>query len=141
MLDSIALMNGMTQKMDYLQTRQRVMAQNITHSDTPGYQAMDVKAPDFKRTLGRYINPNQTNNGERLSLATPKDGMVPHLQMLNRVDNGNRVRQPYEIAPAKNAVNLEEQMLQASQTAIDYQLVTNLYNKNVDLLRAAIRTQ
>ena len=140
MLESIALMNGMSQKMDYLQVRQRVLAQNLTNADSPGYQAMDVKAPDFKKTLRRFINTNQTNAGEKLSLTTTQPGQVAHKQLLNRADSGDRVRQTYEVAPGKNAINLEEQMMQASQTAIDYQLVTNLYNKNVDLLRTAMRS-
>ena len=139
MLESIALMNGITQKMDYLQTRQRVLAQNITNADSPGYKAKDVSAPDFKVTMRRYMDKNQTNAGEKLSLATTQPGQVSHLQMLNRADSGDTVRKPYEVHPGKNAVNLEEQMLNASQTAVDYQLITNLYNKNVDLLRAAIK--
>lgn len=139
MLESIALMNGMTEKMNFLQVKQRVLSQNISNSDSPGYMSKEIKAPDFKHTLGRYMNKNQTNAGEKLALTTTQPGQVSHLQMLNRADQGERVRQPYEIAPGKNAVNLEEQMMQASQTAIDYQLITNVYNKNVDMMRTAIK--
>lgn len=139
MLESIALMNGMTQKMDYLQTRQRVLAQNITNADSPGYKTMDVQAPDFRKTMRRFMSTNQTNAGEKLALATTQPGQVSHLQMLNRADSGDSVRKTYEVSPGKNAVSLEEQMMQASQTAVDYQLVTNLYNKNIDLLRTATK--
>lgn len=139
MLESIALMNGMTQKMDYLQTRQRVLAQNITNANSPGYAAKDVESPDFKKTLRRFMNTNQTNAGEKLSLATTTPGQVSHIQMLNRADSGDKVRKTFEVSPDKNAINLEDQMMKASQTAVDYQLVTNLYNKNVDLIRSAMR--
>lgn len=139
MLNSIALMNGLTQKMDYLQVRQRVLSQNITNSDSSGYQAKDVAAPDFKKTMGRYINASQVNGGAKLSLATTTEGQVSHLQMLNRADTGETERQPFEVTPIKNGVNLEDQMMKASQTAIDYQLITNIYNKNLGLIRSAIK--
>jgi flagellar basal-body rod protein FlgB len=139
MLDSIALFNGMNEKMGYLQTRQRVLSQNITNSDSPGYQAMDIKAPSFKDTMGRYINPTQLNNGAKLSLTTTAPGQVAHLQMLNRADSGSKVDQTYEVTPIKNSVNIEEQMMQSSGNAVDYQLVTNLYSKNLNLLRTVIK--
>lgn len=137
MLDSIALMNGLTHKMDYLQTRQRVVAQNISNADTPGYQAMDVKSPDFKKEMSRYFNPNQLA-GAKLGLETTAEGHMNQRMSAGRPTEGDKNRQPYEIAPAKNAVSLEEQMMNASQTAIDYQLVTNLYNKQVGMLRTAM---
>jgi flagellar basal-body rod protein FlgB len=139
MLDSIALMNGINEKMGYLQTRQRVLSQNITNSDSPNYQAMDVTAPSFKDTMGRFINPSQVNGGTKLSLTTTSPGQVSHLQLLNRADTGSRVEQTYEVTPIKNSVNVEEQMMQSSTTAVDYQLVTNLYSKNLNLLRASMK--
>lgn len=139
MLDSIALLNGMNQKMGFLQTRQRVLSQNITNSDVPQYQAMDVKAPSFKDTMGRYINPTQLNNGNKLALTTTAEGQVSHLQLLNRADSGSRVDQTYEVTPIKNSVNIEEQMIQASGNAVDYQMVANLYNKNIAMIKTAIK--
>ncbi len=137
MFESIAIMNGLTQKMDYLQTRQRVLAQNISNADTPGYTAMDVKAPDFKKEMGRYFDPNKLA-GAKLSLDTTASGHMNQRMSVGRPTDGDKNRQPYEIAPAKNAVSLEEQMMNASQTAIDYQLVTNLYTKQIGMLRTAM---
>lgn len=139
MLESIALVNGLSQKMDFLQVRQRVLSQNITNADTPGYASLDVKKPDFSKTLGRYTNRLALQEGEKIGIAKTSSAHFDRRQLLNRAETGDAVRQPYEIAPAKNAVSLEEQMINASQTAVDYQLVTNLYNKNLDLIRAAIR--
>lgn len=137
MLESIAIMNGLTQKMDYLQTRQRVLSQNISNSDTPGYAAMEVKEPDFKKAMSRYSNPNELA-GAKISLDTTAPGHMDKKLSLGRPTEGDKNRQPYEIAPAKNAVSLEEQMMRASQTAMDYQLVTNLYNKQLGMLKTAM---
>lgn len=138
MLNSIALMNGLTEKMDFLQSRQRLLSQNISNADTPGFAARDLKTPDFKQTLGRYMDRQSLSTG-KLSLSSTSAGHVTHLQMMNRAETGERVRQPYEITMSQNGVNLEEQMMAASQTAVDYQLMTNVYTKNVDMLRAAMK--
>lgn len=140
MLESIALMNGITEKMGYLQTRQRILAQNITHADTPGYMAMDVSKPDFRKSMSRFMGYQPLATGEKLSVSTTNAAHAAHLKHIDRATSGDRVRKTYEVTPAKNSVSLEEQMMNASQTAIDYQLVTNVYNKNVDMIRAAIRS-
>lgn len=139
MLGSIALMNGITEKMVYLQTRQRILAQNITNSDTPGYAAMDVKAPDFRKSMARFTGHMPLVEGQKISMEKTSDAHVSHIQRIDRAPEGDRMRRTYEIAPVKNSVSLEEQMMSASQTAVDYQLVTNLYNKNVDMIRSAMR--
>jgi flagellar basal-body rod protein FlgB len=98
---------------------------------------MDVKEPDFKKVMNRYFDPNQLA-GSKISLATTQPGMMNQLQSVGRPTEGDKNRAPYEIAPAKNAVSLEEQMMNESKTAIDYQLVTNIYQKQVGMLRTAI---
>ena len=137
MLDSIAIMNGLTAKMDYLQTRQRVLSQNISNADTPGYNAMDVKTPDFSKELSRYEDKNKMTVS-KINLAVTQPGMMNQLQEVGKATQGDRNRTPYEIAPSKNGVSLEEQMMSASQTAVDYQLVTNLYDKQIGMLRTAM---
>jgi flagellar basal-body rod protein FlgB len=47
----------------------------------------------------------------------------------------------YETTPNGNAVILEEQMAKASQTALDYQLTSNLYRKYLGMVRIALGTQ
>lgn len=139
MLENIALMNGLTEKMSYLQLRQRVIAQNITQADTPDYKAHDVKKPDFRDTLAIFTNRQVLERGDKISVAKTNDGHFAHRQLLDRRDTGDAVRKTYEVAPVGNSVSIEEQMMQASQTAIDYQLITNILTKNTDLLRTAMR--
>lgn len=139
MLENIALFNGLTEKMGFLQTRQRVIAQNITQADTPDYKAHDVKKPDFRDSMAIFLNRNVLERGDKLSVSSTSDKHFTHRQLLDRRDHGNAVRKTYEVAPVGNSVSIEEQMMQASQTAIDYQLITNIYSKNTDLLRTAMR--
>lgn len=140
MLGSIALMNGITEKMAYLQTRQRILAQNLSNADTPDYVAMDVKAPDFRKSMARFTGHLPMVEGQKISMDKTSGGHVAHRQRIDRAEEGNPVRRTYEMEPVKNSITLEEQMMNASQNAVDYQLVTNIYNKQVDMLRAAMRS-
>ena len=47
----------------------------------------------------------------------------------------------YETTPDGNAVILEEQMAKATQTALDYQLTSNLYRKYLGMVRIALGAQ
>lgn len=135
MLESMALFNGMTQKMGYLQTRQRVLSQNITNSDTPGYQAMEVKTPDFSKIMHGV----KAARSESLGLSTTSSAHINVQSIAGRPTAGDPASHTYDVTPSGNSVSMEEQMMSASQNAIDYQLMTNLYNKNLDILRAAMR--
>jgi flagellar basal-body rod protein FlgB len=137
MLESMALMKGLTEKMAYLQTRQRVISQNITNSDTPNYQAMEVKAPDFAKVMGQVKMAKA--GGEQLNIETTSENHIDIRKAGARPTKGQVNRHTYDVTPSGNSVTMEEQMMQASQTAGEYQLITNLYNKQLDTLRSAMR--
>ena len=44
----------------------------------------------------------------------------------------------YETAPAGNAVVLDEQMGKLAETQLDYELTTNLYRRQVGMLKTAL---
>ena len=139
MMENIALFAGMQQKMGWLQRRQRVLSQNITNSDTPGYQSMDIKAPNFGKTMSVYEGGLKSASMGKLNmsatasthLGAQEQGSAPVKMQANR--------ERHDLTPTGNSVSMEEQMMSASQNAVDYQLITNLYNKTLDILRSAMR--
>lgn len=138
MLENLSLLSGITQKMGFLQARQRVLAQNITNSNTPGYQANDVKSPDFSKTLAAFdggVKPVKTDHLQMTETASQHIAA----QTMSRPLTIKPSKQTYDITPTGNSISMEEQMMASSQTAGEYQLMTNLYNKNLAILRAAIR--
>jgi flagellar basal-body rod protein FlgB len=44
----------------------------------------------------------------------------------------------YEVAPAGNAVIIEEQMVKANETNMEYTLLTNLMRKQSGMIRTAL---
>lgn len=130
-IQNIALFKAMAAKMDYLDHRQRVVAQNVANADTPGYQARDLTEVDFGRVLAK------ATGDKRIRTETTNE---MHLPAHNEVEDGKNREQrySYEVAPAGNGVILEEQMTKAARTTMDYNLMTSLYQKHVAMMRTAL---
>lgn len=128
-LKDTGLFRLMSDKMAWHNQRQQVLSQNIANADTPHYRPQELAAFDFKKQLRetRQLPVASTMQGH---LA----GTIPAKTGFKEEKEGS----PYETAPDGNAVVLEEQMLKVGQNAIDYQTVTNLYRKQVGMLRTAM---
>ncbi|MFC5359873.1 flagellar basal body rod protein FlgB [Azospirillum himalayense] len=130
-LENLGLFKLMSRKMGWLTERQNVIAANIANADTPDYKGRDLKPFTFRDALSdsRRLQPSATN--------------ASHLQGTRGAGGLNqeqRQRNPYETAPDGNTVVLEEQMLKQGQTGMDFQTITNLYKKQVNLIRSSIRS-
>lgn len=127
-LRKASIFRMMSDKMGWLSERQKVLAQNVANSDTPGYAAQDLAPLTYDKRPG---------TGFSLALARTDPA---HVQP--GADGGTyrarADRAPYETAPAKNAVVLEEQMVKVAETQADHQLITNLYRKHVHMLHVAL---
>lgn len=105
--------------------RQAVIAQNIAHADTPGYQPRDLRPfaemvetgqPQLRATRARHLNGAQ---GGELSL-----------QAVDRALSGTN--------PNGNAVTLEQEMLHAVDTKRQHDRALAIYKSSLSILRSAI---
>ena len=135
---NIALFKALGAKMEYLSERQRVIAQNIANADTPGYRPQDLKPVNFETVLKDTTGDSKTTGPVVLAATSPQ-----HMGGSNDIANAQETRQKktYEVAPAGNAVIMEEQMINSNQTAMDYNMITSLYQKNVRMIRSALGVQ
>jgi flagellar basal-body rod protein FlgB len=136
---NLTVLNAMSQKMGWLEENQKVLAQNIANADTPGYRPQELKQLEFKDLLKTTTS--------KLSLGTGSPGVAKtdakHIDT-NGSGQGQKLkeskqRDPYEVAPAGNAVILEEQLLKMNENYSDHRLITNLYQKNIDMLKTSVR--
>ncbi len=129
-LNKFALFSGLTKRMAWLNQRTKVIAQNIANADTPNYQAQELQPLSFKqltKTAGSGMTMAATNASH---MARGKEQAVRGEQKTSRT--------PYETTPSGNSVVLEEQMMKLAENQMQYRLVTNLYKKNVGLLKLAL---
>ena len=125
------LFNVMTRRMAWLGQRQQVLAQNIANADTPNYVPFDLKDGQFAKLLAPRLQPVQlaaTQPGH-IAKAPPAGGDVYRSKEQDEV---------YETSPSGNAVNLEEQLVKVQETQMDYQTMTNLYRKHMNMIRTAL---
>ena len=126
----LPIFDVLARRMGWLGQRQEVLAQNIANADTPDYRPLDLKAGSFEGALAREVEP------VRLALSDPGHLAGPRAEAAERFKD-DRVS-GYETAPAGNAVVLEQQMVSVAETQMDFQMMTSLYRKHLDMFRAAL---
>ena len=130
-LQNISILNGMSAKMGYLNKRQELLSQNIANADTPNYRPKDLKDVDFARLMGRG------GSSKKIKMLVTHSGHLPNAQ---GSINASAIKQSdvYEVAPDNNGVVIEEQLFKASANSMEYQTMTNLYRRNLGMLRTVI---
>lgn len=131
-LQNISLLNGINAKMGFLNKRHELYAQNIANADTPGYTPKEYADPDF----GRLLNVRGLQSQSKLKVETTDDLHMPFVRANHM--RAAKQRDMYEMSPDNNGVVLEEQLYKASTNQLDYQTMTNLYRRNVGMVRIAL---
>lgn len=132
-IGNISLFQAMNAKMDYLSQRQTVISQNVANADTPGYRPSDLEPQDFRRFL-KNISSDQVPS---VALRATNEKHLP-LQTLRDEAKEKTQKRTYEVAPAGNAVVLEEQMMTSNDIQLNYNLMVNLYREHVGMIRTAL---
>ncbi len=127
-LTKLPLFAMMTRRMAWLGQRQQVLAQNIANADTPNYKPRDLKPLDFKSMVRT-----------RLAAVRPRATAPAHLAGARPAGPARtEAAKPVETTLSGNAVVIEEELMKAAGTAMDYELTTNLYRKHVAMIRTAL---
>jgi flagellar basal-body rod protein FlgB len=135
-LTQAPLFELMSARLAWLSQRQVVLGQNLANADTPSYRPRDLRPADFARlakdgtTQAGRVEMTRTDPAHLGGGPSVRIGLASH-----------PADHVYETAPNGNAVVLEEQMAKASQTALDYQLTSNLYRKYLGMMRIALGSQ
>jgi flagellar basal-body rod protein FlgB len=131
-----ALFQLISARMSWLSQRQVVLNQNIANADTPDYRPKDLRAADFGRLVESAVEQPGRLEVARTDRTHLAGAPVARLGLDGRVQ-----RTVYEVAPDGNAVVLEEQTAKAAETALDFQLTSNLYRKYLGMVRVALGHQ
>jgi flagellar basal-body rod protein FlgB len=122
------LISMLKTRMHWHQTRQKLLAENVSNADTPGFQPKDLKVPTFA--------PNGTATGG--ALAALRTDPYHLAGASSRTGEDTRDARRFEVTPSGNAVSLEDEMLKVAQNQSDYQMAASLYQKSLQMLRTAV---
>jgi flagellar basal-body rod protein FlgB len=130
-INDLSTLSILRTKMQWHQERQRVLAENVSNSNTPNFKPRDLVEPKFETGSGAVGGGAQSLPMARTSGShIAPDGADPTFEQNRRVG--------FQTRPAGNAVSLEEEMLKVSANQMDYAAVTSLYSKSLHLLKTAI---
>lgn len=122
--NDLTLLTMLKTRMQWHQSRQKVLAENVANADTPGFKPHDLKEPRLASAGPAALHAAITDSRH---LALPGgDGF----------DGRNAAR--FETTPSGNGVTLEDEMMKVAQNQADYQMATMLYSKSLQLLKTAV---
>nr|WP_204262578.1 flagellar basal body rod protein FlgB [Methylobacterium sp. BTF04] len=123
-------------RMQWHQTRQKLLAENVANADLPGFKPRDLASPDLRGGDSGLTQPFGATGGGGLAVTSPA-----HISTSSAGDgpgaDPRRVK-GFEIRPSGNGVNLEDEMMKAGDNQADYQLAASLYQKSLETLKIAI---
>jgi flagellar basal-body rod protein FlgB len=114
-IGNLSLFGMLKARMHWQQARQDVLSQNVANIDTPGFQPTDLKPPGF--------------GGEG-------PGGVLRMVETSPLDIHPAEATPFTQTPLQDT-SLEDQLMQVSQNATDFRLVSSLYSAGLSLIRTA----
>ena len=123
-ITDLSLFSMLRTKMQWHQERQRLLAENVSNSDTQGYRPRDLAPLHFDRT---------TPTLKSIGLQRTEAGHIASSGQSQASRFGG-----YEVRAAGIAVNLEDEMIKVAANQMDYQAATTLYTKSLGLLKIAI---
>ena len=126
-ISEIPLFSMLRTRMQWHQERQKVLAENVANADTPNFRTRDLRALDF----GSQV---QAAGQVRVASTNPAHITGAAANGAFATDRNNK----YDVKPAGNAVNLEDEMMKVASNQMDYQAAISLYSRSMGLFRTAL---
>jgi flagellar basal-body rod protein FlgB len=130
-INDLPALSALRTKMQWHQERQRVLAENVSNSNTPNFKPRDLVEPKFDQS-----GANAAGAAGSLTMLRTSQGHISASGAEPSFDQNKRVG--FQTRPAGNAVSLEDEMLKVSANQMDYAAVTSLYSRSLHLLKTAI---
>ena len=125
----IPILSMLRSRMQWHQERQRVLAENVANADTPNFRPRDLTP----------LQPDSPSGTALASLALARTD-AGHLG--GAAGTGSQFgidrKGTFEVRPAGNAVELEDEMLKVAANQMDFQAAASLYGKTLGLVRTAL---
>jgi flagellar basal-body rod protein FlgB len=127
-ITDLPLFNMLRTRMHWHQERQRLLAENVSNADTPNYRPQDLAPLQFDR-----VRPSLTSIALDRTVSGHMNGTADASSRFQASQLGG-----YDVRPAGNAVNLEDEMIKVAANQMDYQAATTLYSRSLNLIKTAI---
>lgn len=127
-MSSPDLVSLLTQKMAYLNQRQSVLAENVANSSTPGYKERDLAPFTFGDALKQASIGMSVTDSKHIIPASMAGVNAKTVKVKGT-----------ETVSSGNSVDVEQQMMEVSKNAVEYQTVTSVLHKMIGLMKIAVK--
>ena len=129
----LPLVGMLKTRMRWLESRQKILSENVANAETPGYRERDLRPLDFKDLVA---------GGSSAGMITPVSTNPMHIAIQGSDDArfGADRKRTFETTPDGNSVVMEDEMMKVADNQQDYQIVTMLYTKSLNLLKMAAKS-
>ena len=119
-------------RMRWLESRQKILSENVANAETPGYRERDLRPLDFKELVA---------GGSSTGLISTATTNPMHIAIHGSDDArfGADRKSTFETTPDGNSVVMEDEMMKVADNQQDYQIATMLYTKSLNLLKMAVK--
>jgi len=133
MATGISLLDALQNRMGWLSSRQKIVAENVANASTPGFKPHDLAPQDF----GQLMTTGAGAEGQMGMMVTN----AMHIQMQDPLPAGAKkiTSNDSETTMDGNSVVLEEQMLKMAESRQQFEAAVGFYEKSMSLVRMAIR--
>lgn len=125
-ISELPILSMLRTRMQWHQERQKLLSENVSNADTPGFTPRDLAPPKFDSPPPRQLSLLATNP----------------MHLLGAAGTGSRFEDDrestYETRPTGNAVSLEDEMMKVAANQMEYQAATTLYSKSLGLVKTAL---
>jgi len=126
-ISEIPLFSMLRTRMQWHQERQKVLAENVANADTPNFRTRDLRALDFG---------SQVQAASQVRVASTNPAHITGAAGNSAFATAGNSK--YDVKPAGNAVNLEDEMMKVASNQMDYQAAISLYSRSMVLFRTAL---
>ncbi|WMT85709.1 flagellar basal body rod protein FlgB [Pelagibacterium sp. 26DY04] len=130
-IGDLPIFAALRNKMQWHQTRQTLLAENVANAETPGYRGRDLTAFSTDDAVrGTASVTTLATNARHYAVGTDPSRAM-----------GARTMNSFEIMPEGNGVTLEEEMMKVTTNQMDYQAATTLYSRSMRVIKIALGKQ
>lgn len=126
-ISQIPIFSMLRTRMQWHQERQQLLAENVSHANTPQFKPRDLAPPELSRSQPAVAVAMTRTSPAHLAGASAG---ASQFQLERRGE--------FEVRPTGNAVNLEDEMLKVAANQMDYQAATALYSRGLGLIKTAL---
>ncbi len=131
-ITDIPILSMLRTRLDWSQARQRILADNVANADTPHFRGRDLAPLKFDDPP--LVAPTAASG---ITLTRTASSHMEGVG-LSQSPFPNKNAPGYEVRPAGNAINLEEEMMKVAANQMDFQTATALYTRSLNLIKTAL---